>query len=191
MPSTQNAWVRAIVISILGVLILALYPENIRQQVSGELFTVVVGMVFLFVIVWAIGIALLPPALETYFEDLIDDFAAVYRWLKAHTGSLVVVFTLFEKVSNASFVLLLVSWLNLRKHTWNVCILMGILIGGILVLAEMLGEGSPQHLGQLLLVVALFISIESAGVLLGYALLARPLRLFRRDADGTLAHRVS
>lgn len=191
VPTSQKAWIRAILLSILGVIVLAFYPENIRQQIGGELFTVVVGIVFLVVPIWAMSVALLPPVPETYVEDLIDDFAAVYQWLRAHSGFLVVVFIVLEKMSNTSFVRLVVNWLNPRKHPWNVCILLGILIGGILVLAETLGGGGPQHLGQLLLIVSIFIGLECVGVVLSYALLARPLGLFRRDAGETLVHRIS
>jgi hypothetical protein len=70
VPSVPGAWARAIVISSVGVLILEIYPENWRQSVSGELFTVVVGLVFFFVAVWALGIAI-SPQMETHFEDLI------------------------------------------------------------------------------------------------------------------------
>src|SRR5437762_2624395 len=43
-PSLQGAWIRAIGISLVEILILALYPANWRESIPGALFTVVVGM---------------------------------------------------------------------------------------------------------------------------------------------------
>jgi hypothetical protein len=75
----------------------------------------------------------------------------------------------------------LLQWLNPRRHRWNAAILTGIILGIALVLGEMLGEGGgPHQVGRLAFVVAVFVSLESFAVLLGYALLARPLGLFRR-----------
>jgi hypothetical protein len=95
--SAQNMWSRAIGTTIVSILILALYPESWRQSVPGELFTVVVGAAFLFVPVWAIGIAI-SPSPGTLFEDVIDDLTAVYGRLKAHAGPFVGLCTLFEKL---------------------------------------------------------------------------------------------
>lgn len=181
-PSAQGVRTPAIVISMVGILILALYPENWRQSVPGELLTVLVGMALFFVSVWALGMAI-SPYLETHFEDFIDDLASVYRWLKAHTGHFVVLFQMFEKTLGLSFVRPMLSWLNPRKHTWNCIISIGIFIGAVLALGEMIGEGSPHQIGRFALVAAVFISLEGTGVVLGYSLLAKPLGLFRQDSD--------
>ena len=181
VPATRGGWARSILISIVGILILALYPESWRQSVPGALFTALVGMILFFVVVWAIGIAI-SPSMKTDFEDFIDDLASIYRWLKAHSGSLVVLCNIFEKMRDVPFVRPLLSWLNPRKHTWNVCILIGLLMGLVLALAETIGGGGPQQIGRFVIVAAVFVGLEGAGVLLGYALLARPLGLFRQDA---------
>jgi hypothetical protein len=184
-PAAHNAWSRAIGISIVSILILALYPESWRESVPGELFTVLVGAAFLFVPVWGIGLAISPSA-GTFFEDVIDDFTAVYLWLKAHAGPFVVLYTLFEKLFGWSLVSLVLRWLNPRQHPWNLVILLGIVMGAVLALAEAFGEEGPHQIGRFAVVAAIFISLECAAVLLGYLLLARPLGLFRYASDGKI-----
>ena len=180
--SSRNAWIRAIGAVIVSILILAIYPESWRQSAHGELFTVLVGIAFLFVPLWAVGIAI-SPSPGTFFEDCIDDFTAVYRWLKAHAGPFVICCNLFETITVWSFVHSILDWINPRKHSWNFAILLGIAMGIVLVLGETLGEGgSPPQVGRLVLVAAVFISLECAGVLLGYALLAKPMGLFRETS---------
>lgn len=179
---TRNAWLKAIGITIVSILILAIYPESWRQSTHGALFTVLVGIAFLFVPLRAIGTAISPYP-GTFFEDCLDDFTAMYRWLKAYAGPFVIFCNLFETIAVWPFVRKALSWLNPRKHTWNFAILLGIAMGILLVLGEMLGEGGgPPQIGRFVLVVAIFISLECAGVLLGYALLAKPMGLFRKIA---------
>lgn len=188
-PSAQGGWTRAIVISIVGILILALYPENWRQSVPGELLTALVGAVLLFVSVWALGLAV-SPYRETPFEDFIDDLASVYCWPKAHTGPFVVLLNMFGKMRDFPFVSPLLSWLNPRKHTWNVILLIGIFMGVVLALAETIGEGGPHQIGRFAIVASVFISLEGSGVLLGYTLLAKSLGLFRQDPDDKMSRRA-
>lgn len=180
--SRQGALVRAIGVSLAGILILALYPENWRQSVPGALFTIVVGMVCLFVSVWALGMAVSAPV-ETQDEDFIDDLAAIYRWLKAQAGLFVVFCTLFEKVRDLSIVRPMLDWLNPRRHFWNLSILLGLFVGAILALSEAFGEGIAGQMGRFSLVAAIFVSFGFAGVLLGYSLLAKPLGLFRHVSE--------
>jgi hypothetical protein len=80
------------------------------------------------------------PSMEMPFEDFIDDLASVYRWLKARTGHLAVLYNMFEKMREVPFVRPVLSWLNPRKHTWNVCILIGLLMGFVLALAETMAD---------------------------------------------------
>ena len=186
VPSPRGVWTRAILISIAGILVLALYPESWRQGIPGALFTALVGMILFIIAVWAFGIVI-SPSMEMPFEDFIDDLASVYRWLKARTGDLAVLYNIFEKMRDVPFVRPVLSWLNPRKHTWNVCILIGLLMGFVLALAETMAEGGPQQIGRFAIVAAVFMSLEGAGVLLGYALLAKPLGLFRRDSGDKMS----
>ncbi len=186
VPSPRGVWTRAILISIVGILVLALYPESWRQGVPGALFTALVGEVLFIVAVWALVMAI-SPSMEMPFEDFIDDLVSVYRWLKARTGHLAVLYDMFEKMRDVPFIRPVLSWLNPGKHTWNVCILIGLLMGFLLALVETTAGGGPQQIGRFAIVAAVFMSLEGAGVLLGYALLAKPLGLFRRDTDDKMS----
>jgi len=39
----------------VGVIILALYPENVTQSIPGAVLTILVGVILFFAIVWAWG----------------------------------------------------------------------------------------------------------------------------------------
>ena len=188
VPSAQQRWARAMGISLVSVIILAWYPENWRQSLPGELLTVVVSMTLFFAAVRAWGMAL-SPSLETSGEDFIDDLASIYRWLKAHAGHFGVLLAPLEKTSGSPFLRPIVNWLNPRKHPWNGILLFGMCMGIVLAFAEAMGEGG---LGPHFAVLAtIFVGLEGAGVLVGYALLAKPLRLFRHDSDDNMSRRVS
>ncbi len=182
-PIPRSGWVKTGSISGASILILAFYPASWRQNIPGALFTALTGMILFFVAVWAWEIVT-TPALPTVFEDFIDDLASLHHWLKAHLTSIKLLFTAVEKTRNWP----LIHWLNPRKHAWNGIILLGVFMGGALALAEIAGEGGPgpHQTGRLFTVVAVFVGLECAGVLLGYALLARPLGLFRRISRSNL-----
>lgn len=180
--SGPGAWVRAVGVSLVGGVVLALYPDSWRQSIPGALFTVVVGMLCLFASVWALGAAI-SPATEEQYEDSIDDLASVYRWFKGHMGRLVVICNLLEKVQELPIVRPMLDWLNPRKHPWNLSILLGLCIGGGLALGEALGEGVSHQMGRFAIVVAIFVSFGCLGVLLGYLLLAKPLGIFRHASE--------
>ncbi|HLJ32880.1 MAG TPA: hypothetical protein VKU38_04475, partial [Ktedonobacteraceae bacterium] len=180
--TAHNGWVRAIVISLLGAIICALYPQNWHESIPVGglwtgfiLFTAILGMVIFFASVWAWETTI-SPSRETPDEDFIDDLAVLYRWFKAHTGYLGVLLIPFEKVLGSSLLRPVVNWLNPRKDRWYGIALIGILIG--LVFA--LGEG---HLHPPTGILIVFASIECLGVLLGYAFFVLPLGLARPDFD--------
>lgn len=189
LPPAQTGWARAIGISIVSVIILVVYPENWRQSGPvGALLTVLVGVILFFAPVWAWGMAI-SPSLETRGEDFIDDLISVYHWLKAHTGHFSVLLSPFEQALGSSFLRPLVNWLNPRRHTWNGVLLLGILIGVALALAEAIGEGGPgpHQIGRFAILAAVFAALECSGVVLGYAFLAQPLGLFRHDSNDKIS----
>lgn len=55
IPVAINAWTKPAIISTLFFVILMVYPESIRNNTIGALFTVVVGAVLLFLPVWVWG----------------------------------------------------------------------------------------------------------------------------------------
>lgn len=188
VPSARQRWARAIGISLISVIILAWYPENWHQSPPGELLTVVVSMILFFAAVRAWGMAL-SPSLETNGEDFIDDLVSIYRWLKAHAGHFSVVLAPLEKASGSFFLRPIVNWLNPRKYPWNGILLFGVCMGMVLALAEAMSEGGLGS--HFVVLAAIFVGLESAGVVLGYAFLAKPLRLFRRASDDNMSRRVS
>jgi hypothetical protein len=170
----------ALAIVGVGIAILALYPESWRQSTHGAILTVVAGTILLFVPLWALGLALSPSPGHRY-ADVLDDLMSMYRYLRVRSRRFSQVASPVEKVLGWPPVRSVLHWLNPRRHRWNAAILTGIVLGSGLVVGEMLGEGgAPHQIGRLVLVFAVFVSLEMFAVLLGYALLARPLGLFRR-----------
>ena len=184
LHSPLQRWIKASTFSLAGILLLALYPEELRQSIHGEILTIAVGIIFLFGLVWALGTAI-SPSLDPPFEDVIDDLVITYQWQKAHanpSNPLLALDSILEKLLTLSLLRSILHWLNPRRHPWNLVILLGVLMGIALLLADMSGEGGPSQLGRLALVATIFIGVEFGGVLLGYALLAKPIGLFRQDA---------
>ncbi len=60
LRSVPGLWRRSAIVSAAAVVILALYPEGLRRSLPGELFTVLVGILLLFMPMWALGTALVP-----------------------------------------------------------------------------------------------------------------------------------
>ncbi|HEY0752499.1 MAG TPA: hypothetical protein VGD98_00855 [Ktedonobacteraceae bacterium] len=178
--SSRASRIRASAFFLVSTLILVFYPASLRQSLLGELLTIGVGGLLLFAQVRAIDAAI-SRAPATFFEDFIDDLTAIYRRLKARTGFLAVFYTLFEKGVSWLFLRSLLRWLNPRLHPWGVVLLIGIVVGLLLALAEgFSGGGNPGPAGRFATVMLLFVSIECYAVLVGYALFAQPLGLLRR-----------
>jgi hypothetical protein len=181
--SGYRAWGKTMAICVVGFVILAFYPEAWRQSIPGGISTALVGMVLLFVVSSAIVKLVFPPdgrltSTDAPYEDLFDDLMALYPWLQAHARFAGFLFDGIEKASKISWVRSLINWLNPRKHTWNAVILAALGLGIALVMAEAIGEGAPNQ-NVILLVLAVFIGIEGAGVLLGYVLFRQFLGITR------------
>jgi len=61
------------------------------------------------------------------------------------------------------------EWLDPRKHPWRFTAVVGLLVGILLILAQ-LQEGPPPSLAIGLLLAGIFISVELVAALVGYAL---------------------
>ncbi len=184
LHSPLQRWIKASAFSLAGILLLALYPEKLRQSIAGEILTIAVGIIFLFGFVWALGTAI-SPSLDPPFEDVIDDLVITYQWQKARadpSNALLALDSMLEKLLTLSLLRSILHWLNPRRHSWNIVILLGVLMGIALLLADLIAEGGQPQLGRLALVATIFISVEFVGVLVGYALLAKPIGLFRQEA---------
>lgn len=143
-----------IIVVPAAIVLLVVYPERLRHNLPGEIFTVLFGMALLFVVVWALGTAFIPRVLSS---DKFDLAAMGKPRDRGRAGSLA-------------------YWLRSSCARWTLVILLGVLCGAFLVFQE-LADGPSPHGARRLLVIAVYLGLETAGVLTGYALLAKPLRL--------------
>jgi hypothetical protein len=137
-------------------------------------------MVLLFVVVWALATAIFPSA-EFEYEDIFDDLAALYTWLRRKLRFARGLFAWLDKLFVLPLLCKLFGWFSPRRHRWNLVLLAALGMGISLVLVESLAEGLAPNLGRVLLVFAVYIGIEGAGVALGYGLLGRFLGIFRAE----------
>ncbi len=162
-----------------ATLVLALYPEVLRERLVSEVFAVLCGMTLLFLVVWAIGTNI-PLTPNSGYPDVFDDFAGLWSW---STQKL----TIPRRFARSSENQLpgparaVCSWLSPRRHRWNLPLVAGALLGAFLVAQELAQPGGSPRGAHALLVIAVYVGLESAMVLTGYALLADPLHLFRHQ----------
>lgn len=76
----HNRWKSAFAVSLIAIIILAVYPENLIQGIYGHLFTIFVGMLLLFVPMSALDIALVPFDTETMISRNAHA-RRVYEWI--------------------------------------------------------------------------------------------------------------
>jgi hypothetical protein len=169
--SPRNPDRRKLAIPAAALVALAFYPENFRNSILGAILTALCGTLLLFVAVWSVGTALLPASQESR-TDLVDDVSALLSpWLRRVLGRSG---TRSPGRSRPS------AWFNPRRFGWALEILTGLACGALLVAQELAQPGPSPHGSRRILVVAVYLFLESAGVLTGYALLAEPLGLIRQ-----------
>lgn len=173
----RRPWLRAVVILSVAGLVFLFYPPGWRQGYAGAILTALAGMVCFFLPLWAIGTAWFP-ARDQKYEDLLDDLAAVWNWMKTRWPSLSPILGGVEKIAARPWSQPVWKWLNPRQHPWRIPLLASAAIGLALVIFEMIGEGAPDSLRQTVIVAVVFIGLEACGLLLGYALLRRWLGVF-------------
>jgi hypothetical protein len=112
--------------------------------------------------------------------DAIDDIVRFGRTLASRRPG----FMTSEEPSGvrqaARFATRIACWL--RRNRWAFTLLVGIAIGAFLGERELADGQAPNRLRQLLIVGAVFVGLESAAVLMGAALLSKPLRLLAAPA---------
>lgn len=187
VTSANRGWVRAVIISLVGTIICAAYPENWRQYVTVGgfgtlfiLFTALLGMVIFFAVTWAWG-KVVSPIQQAYDDDFIDDLAALYRRFKAYIGRLSMLLVPLEKLLGSPLLSPVVNWLNPRKNRWYGIALVGLLIGAMFAFGE---TGLHTGIGR----IEIFAGIECLGLLVGYALFVKPLWLARNETVGKPAY---
>lgn len=178
LPSASRPWVRALVVSMLAIVILAVYPSDWREAgIAGGIFTALLGMALLFLTVWALASAVLPGAGASR-EDIFDDLAALFRDWRRRLGRLAFPLTWLVKLIALPPVAKLLNWFRPRRHRWHLVLVAAALLGLFLLLPEMLVEGGAPDPGRFLLVVGMYVGIGAAGVLLGYLLLGGYLGIY-------------
>ncbi|MES2222409.1 MAG: hypothetical protein V4587_15760 [Acidobacteriota bacterium] len=83
LRKTASALKRAGMVSAVAVLILAFYPESLRGTIPGELFTVLVGDILLFIPLALLGMALVPEQGKIDFQDPVRFACGMmkkYQW---------------------------------------------------------------------------------------------------------------
>ena len=180
VPSAPRPWVRTGIISVLVFLILNFYPLSWRDSgIPGGIFTALTGMALLFFQVWAFATAIFP-VIEFAYEDVFDDLSAVFQGWKNRLGRLAAPLIWMEKATALPPMRKFIGWFSPRKHHWSLVVLVAVAMGVSLVLAETVVEGMPGNLGQLLMVICIYIGIGGTGVTLGYVLLAHFMGIFRK-----------
>jgi hypothetical protein len=111
--------------------------------------------------------------------DLIDDLVGILRILKPRSGFVARAVAFIENCPPSSRLQRMIDLFNPRKHEWNILALVAILLGSLLALVEVFGEGLSGGICHALVVAIVFVLLESAGVFLGYALLKQFLGLVR------------
>ena len=174
-------WNRLIIVSALAILILAIYPSEWRNSsITGGIFTALAGMVILFISVWVLATSIFP-AMEKDYEDIFQDLATIFLEWKKRSRLINSAFTMIHKLTSFPPAKRFLEWINPRCHRWNLVIILSLAMGFLLVVVEMLAEGVSPNVGRAFLVVGVYISLESAGVLLGYFLLGKYLGIFRSE----------
>jgi hypothetical protein len=178
VQSARHSWRRAGIISGLTILILAFYPLAWRNSsIPGGIFTALTGMVLLFITVWGLATGIFRTAEFTY-EDIFADLSAILHAIFQRSGHAAGLLTWMEKLTTFPPLHRLLGWLNPRRHRWNLVILMVVAMGLLLVLAEAVAEGMAPNLSRTLLVVGVYVSLEGAGVALGYLLFGKYLGIY-------------
>jgi hypothetical protein len=166
-----SAWGRAAAVTGASAVVLGLYPETWHHGMTGAILTAIFGTALLFIEVWGFALLLLPQDVGRY-ENLLDDVHAAFERARAWAmvGALTGTMGRMRERSVA-------QWL--RTHHWH-CIALIALAGGLgLAATQALGEGLPDTARRALLVFGVFTGIETAGIVLGYALFWRLLGLVR------------
>jgi hypothetical protein len=179
VPTAQHPWGRAAIISGLAILILAFYPLSWRDSgLPGGIFTALAGMVLLLTAVWGLVTAIFPE-IEFEYEDVFDDLSVIFRGWKKRFGHLATFLVWLEKATSIPLVRKFFGWFSPRKHRWTLVILAAVAMGLLLVVVEAVTEGISPNLGRGLMVVGVYVSLEGAGVVLGYLLFGKYLGFYR------------
>jgi hypothetical protein len=177
-PHASHSWGWAVVVSVMFLLILAFYPLRWRgASITGAIFTALTGMMLLFITVWGFAIAIIPVVKSTN-KDIFAELSIIFQGWKKKPGRLAIPFLWVDKVYAQTRVQHLLEWFNPSRHRWNLVLLLAVAMGLMLGLVESLAEGVPSNLNRVMLVAGIYVSLETAGVVLGYLLFGKYLGIF-------------
>lgn len=168
--------------SVVGVLgVLAIYPERVRYTLGGALATALVGG---FLLLLPLGVIARTTLMNCGrpTTDVVDDVIAMCEGIKARTSILSPVYTQLDHLQRSRWPLRFSQWINPRRYRWRLSLFAGSAFGLVLVTTELWQDGFT-HLNRAVLVIAVFVALQSTAVLTGRALLADPLGLFRDDCS--------
>lgn len=135
LSNMASDWKKAAVVSLVAVVALALYPENLRRHFLGELLTILAGAALLFVSIWAWAVALIPyRTVEKQNEGAAPvSWAHKYQWfIVAAAGILVGLFFVAGEASEG-------TGIPRAKLALVVSVYLGLEIAGVLIGYSFLG----------------------------------------------------
>jgi hypothetical protein len=157
--------------------VIAEIVQPLSASLWGDVLRIELGMMFLITIASGLAFWLVfrtvqtaPPPTGPTPADAIDDLWSLVRVPVVKAGAILppaVVDWVNRFKSDRLFARL--AWLDPRKHPWRFTGVVGLLVGVLLILAQ-LQEGPPPSLGIGLLVAGIFISVEFMATLVGFAI---------------------
>jgi hypothetical protein len=209
---TQEAKARLILrgnLLVLAAVLVTLFADIIAMALQPPppsfwvaVLTTELGIMALLALGCAVGLAVvfrgvrtIPPPRDLTPADAMDDLWALARIPVARLGQgrttppLPDALVRWSARFNSDRLFAWTPWLDPRRHPWRFASVLGLLIGVLLVLAQ-LQEGLPPNLKTGLLVAAIFIGTEFVAVLVGFALLGGYLGLRPAFGSGTRSKRT-
>ena len=166
----KDLWRPSLPWFLVPMVIVAFYPDRFRHTLFGAIATVVVGALVLFLPLRRFALATAPQPAASVSNFAGDLLALVPSFRARHPGH-----HRSRALDAGSAPARPSAWLAPGTMWIGLCVL-GVLIGCGLALAE-LREGSSALPAKRLLIVAVYAGLETTAVLLGFALLRKPLRL--------------
>lgn len=147
---TKGAAGAAAAPTLLAMLILALYPEQLIDNTAAHLLTVVAGALVLFAPMRPLLTALVP---LVPYDDACETET---RIVPERNG------------------------LMRAGYRWGFVLLVGVLVGFCIFVAEITEGGGTQPVARLVFLASVFIGLASGGLLIAYGFLGKPLGLTAR-----------
>jgi hypothetical protein len=172
-----NMLVLAAIFATLCADLIAVFVQPIAISYWGNILRIELGVMFILtltcgLVLWVIfrGLKTEPPASNLTPADAIDDLWSLVR-VPVVKGGAFFPPAMVEWVNhmNSDRLFVRLQWLDPRRHPWRFTGIVGLMIGVVLILAQ-LQEGFPPSLAVGLLVAGIFITVEFIAILAGFAI---------------------